>query len=410
MRHISIFVVSGKDPLRDTGGYGSYAYNLARILAKKTARENLHLVCLSGNNKSYIRKENVCDVHYVRVPLKFTKTPLLPLHSFFLSKYIEGYIKKRNLKRVTLLCLGPWGLVGAYLKKRMGGRDTTRLFSIYFTTFKHEGRGLLDGVVLSDYGLIRKMKYFVLYNTVIRLLSYFEHKVIKDSDFILVHYHSTREILEKECKVIKNKFVYTPYYSVETFDKEGEYAEEVECKTVSPLGLTVCRQEARKGINYLLHAIKEIVYHYKKDIHFLIIGSGDLLRANMELAKRLKIVDHVRFPGFVRNVEPYLESADIFVLPSIEEGSSAISLQEAMKYGLPIITTDCDGMPEDIIDGFSGLLVPPKNSSRLAEAIVRLLKEPHLRQVLGKNAKELYENKFSLKATENLVQSIFDNL
>lgn len=406
----SIFVISGKDPLKDTGGYGSYAYNLARILARKTSRENLHLFCISGNNRTYIFKENVCDIHYVRVPLKSIKTPLLPLHSFFLSKYIKGYIKKRNLKRINLLCLGPWGLVGIYLKKRIKRKNVIRLFSIYFTTFKHEGKGLLDGLVPSDYGLIRKIKYLLIYNTVIRLLSYFEHRVIEDSDFILVHYHSTREILEKECKLDKGKFIYTPYYSVETFSKEGNSAEKVKRKTRSPLGLTVCRQEARKGINYLLHAIKEIVHHYKKDIHFLIIGSGDLLRANVELSKKLKVASYVSFPGFVKNIEPYLERADMFILPSLEEGSSAISLQEAMKYGLPIITTNCDGIPEDIIDEFSGILVPPKNSSRLAEAIVRLLKEPHLRQVLGKNAKELYESKFSLKSTENLVQSIFDNL
>lgn len=411
MKHISsIFIISGKDPLKDTGGYGSYAYNLARVLARRTPRENLHLVCISGSNKSYTRKENICNVHYVRVPLRFIKTPLLPLHSFFLSKYIQNYVKKQNLKRIALLCLGPWGMVGVYLRKRIREKKLIRLFTIYFTTFKHEGKGLLDGLVLSDYGLIRKIKYLIIYNTLVQFLSYFERKVIKNSDFILVHYRSTKEILEKEFKFRKDKFIYTPCYSVETFNKERESLHEVEHKFESPVSLTICRQEARKGINYLLYAIKEVVYDYKKDICFLIIGNGDLLQANIELSRKLKVFNQVHFLGFVKNIEPYLGKADMFILPSIEEGSSAISLQEAMKHRLPIITTDCDGMPEDIIDGFSGILVPPKNSSKLAGAIVRLLEDNHFAQKLGKNAKEVYESRFSLKATENLVQSLLDHL
>jgi len=411
MKYISpLFIIPGKDPLKDTGGYGSYAYNLARALARKIPRENIHLVCISGNNRSYTRKDDACDIHYIRVPLRFIKTPLLPLHSFFLSKYIEGYIKKQNLKRIILLGLGPWGIVGVCLRKRIRRKNVIRLFAIYFTTFKHEGKGLLDGLVLSDYGLMRKIKYLIIYNTIIRALSYFENKVIENSDFILVHYRSTRKILEKEFKLKKNKFIYTPYYSVETFNKETKSPCDVQYTLKPPVCLTICRQEARKGINYLLYAIKEVVYDYKKDIRFLIIGDGNLLRANRELSKKLKVANHVCFLGFVRDVESYLENVDIFILPSIEEGSSAISLQEAMKHRLPIITTDCDGMPEDIVDGFSGILVPPKNSSRLAEAIVRLLEDGHFAQELGKNAKEVYESRFSLKATENLVQSLFDYL
>jgi len=296
------------------------------------------------------------------------------------------------------------------LKKRIKRENLLRLFTIYFTTFKHEGKGLLDGLVLSDYGLIRKMKYYIIYNILIQFLSYFEHKVIENSNFILVHYRSTKKILEKEFKVKESKFIYAPYYSVETFDKERKSLSEMQYKFESPVSLTICRQEARKGINYLLHAIKEVVYDYEKGTHFLIIGDGNLLQANIGLSRKLKVFNQVHFLGFVRNIEPYLEKADMFILPSIEEGSSAISLQEAMKHRLPIITTDCDGMPEDIIDGFSGILVPPKNSSKLAEAVVRLREDNHFAQEQGKHAKEVYESRFSLKATENLVQSLFDHL
>ena len=100
-------------------------------------------------------------------------------------------------------------------------------------------------------------------------------------------------------------------------------------------------------------------------------------------------------PGLVADVGPYLQAADVFVLPSLEEGSGSVSLLEALQAGAAIVASDCDGLSEDITHGESGLLVPPGDERALATALARVLGDPGLRSRLAKNARQLYLNRFS---------------
>lgn len=401
------FIISGKDPLKNAGGYASYAYNLAKILANDINKEYLHLICISDSGKEYTVETDFCYIHNVKVPFKDIKTPLLPIHSYYISKHIVSFLSAIKIDYETIvLALGPWGLVGKFLKSRT--KNPIKLVSIYFTTFKHEGKMLLEGISIKDYGIVKKAKYFIIYYLLISILNIFEKMVIKNSDYILVHYNSTANIIKNQFNV-DDKIIYSPYYSVELFSKNKKNRLTLQNIPTKPLIITICRQESRKGINYLLHAIEKLK-HLDNDecnkVNFLIIGSGDMLKSNEQLAKKLAIDDLVRFLGFVDDVEPFLRYADIFIHPALEEGSSAISIQEAMKYGIPIITTKCDGMPEDIIDGYSGILVTPANSDELLNATIKLLTNESLRVKLGINAKKVYLNKFTEIKMELTVKEI----
>ncbi|MBI4035109.1 MAG: glycosyltransferase family 4 protein [Candidatus Chisholmbacteria bacterium] len=138
--------------------------------------------------------------------------------------------------------------------------------------------------------------------------------------------------------------------------------------------LTIARHDPRKGIADLLEAYTLLNRH---GINFIatIIGAGPLLNTHRHFARHLPNVSLI---DSVSSVAPYLKSADIFILPSVEEGSSSLAILEAMATGLPIIATNIDGIPEDITHNKTGLLVPPHDPPALAAAITKLLPNPRL--------------------------------
>jgi glycosyltransferase involved in cell wall biosynthesis len=103
----------------------------------------------------------------------------------------------------------------------------------------------------------------------------------------------------------------------------------------------------------------------------------------------------VHFLGFRSDVAEVLNAFDVFVLPSLYEGLPNAVL-EAMACGLPVVATKVDGTPEAVIDGQSGILVPPADPKRLEEALVRVLSDAPLRRRLGRGARKRVETDFAL--------------
>ncbi len=117
-----------------------------------------------------------------------------------------------------------------------------------------------------------------------------------------------------------------------------------------------------------------------------LLGEGQL-RQDMEVfAKELGISDHVHFLGSQSNVPPFLNSADIFMLPSNYEGMP-MTIIEAMGTGLPIVASKVGGVPDMIMDRKSGLLTST-DPAEVAEAVLELIGSEDLRQCLGQRARE----------------------
>src|SRR5205807_9242415 len=100
----------------------------------------------------------------------------------------------------------------------------------------------------------------------------------------------------------------------------------------------------------------------------------------------------------VENVFPCLQNAEIFVLPSLEEGSGSVSLLEALQAGTAVVASRLDGIPEDIVDERDALLVPPGQVLPLQAALARLLADRQLREALKARARHVYEENFSAEA------------
>ncbi len=115
-----------------------------------------------------------------------------------------------------------------------------------------------------------------------------------------------------------------------------------------------------------------------------LVGDGELRQQVEELVEALHLSQAVTFAGAQADVRPYLERADIFVLPSDYEGIP-MTIIEAMAAGLPIVATSVGGVPDMLRQEESGLLVPP-DTEAVTRACARLVENPALRERLGRNA------------------------
>jgi glycosyltransferase involved in cell wall biosynthesis len=155
----------------------------------------------------------------------------------------------------------------------------------------------------------------------------------------------------------------------------------------------------RKGLENLLQSLK---FLNAQNLKLTIVGNTDNVpeytKRLFKIINTLDIADRVDFVGQINDTKKLMEiykSSDIFVLPS-EEDPSPIALVEAMCFGLPIIATNVGGIPEWLEDGVNGILVPPKNSQVLANAILKLIQDIYLREKMGQKG---YEKSFWFKRT-----------
>jgi glycosyltransferase involved in cell wall biosynthesis len=161
-----------------------------------------------------------------------------------------------------------------------------------------------------------------------------------------------------------------------------------------PLIVSVSRHDPRKGIDVLLRALARLKAN-GVGFRACLVGEGRLLGIHRALATSLGLADCVAIPGRVEDVLPYLQLADVFVLPSREEGSGSVALLEALQTGVAIVSSRCDGIPEDVVDGQDALLVTPGDDLQLADALTRLLADPRLRGTLADGARRLYQDRFA---------------
>lgn len=148
--------------------------------------------------------------------------------------------------------------------------------------------------------------------------------------------------------------------------------------------ICVARLIERKGQHHLLEAFAQLRGTCEQPLRLLFVGTGDAETALRESAARLNVADAVIFSGFVsRDQMPAVyRKADVFVLPSEQEGMS-IALLEAMASGLPVIVTDTGGTAELVTKGENGEIVPWADVPALVDALRTLLQAEDLRRRMG---------------------------
>lgn len=149
----------------------------------------------------------------------------------------------------------------------------------------------------------------------------------------------------------------------------------------TPLVGTVSRAEPVKGLTHLVEAAAQVAT-VRPDVRWLVVGGGSQMEQLQGLAKALGVVDRIIFEGVREDIPDLLHAMDIFVLPSLSEGSP-LAAMEAMASGRPVVCSRVGGLPELVNHEKTGLLIPPGDPAALAESVLRLLSDPTLGQRLA---------------------------
>jgi glycosyltransferase involved in cell wall biosynthesis len=151
-----------------------------------------------------------------------------------------------------------------------------------------------------------------------------------------------------------------------------------------PVILHVGRFVHQKDHATLIEAFETV--KKKLDCKLFLLGDGPLRESIEEMVRDRNLSDSVYFAGFDPNPFKYMSKCDVFVLSSLHEGMPGVLIQ-AMACSAPVVSTDCPSGPSEIIDkpGVNGLLVPVKDPSALARAIISVLSDKSLQQILKSN-------------------------
>ena len=158
--------------------------------------------------------------------------------------------------------------------------------------------------------------------------------------------------------------------------------------------LYVGRLEKQKGLDVLLPALAKLSSALKWKL--AIVGDGPEWPVVAALAARFALIDRIELHGWQgwNSLPEIYRSADVFVLPSREEGMPA-ALLEAMATGLPVVSTRVAGAGEAVLHGKTGLLAPPDNSEALADALTQMIADPTRWEAMGRAGRARVESYYS---------------
>lgn len=230
------------------------------------------------------------------------------------------------------------------------------------------------------------------------------------SDMILPVSNNTMELLKKHGLNSKKTIAVHNAVDVHVFD-DGVRRARIGCereKSYGPNIVYVANLIPRKGQEYYLMGAAEVLK--KHHAEFYVVGSGPQRKYLEEFAHHLGIEEHVVFTGRIPQNEIYYflsVIADVCVSPSLGE-LFPFYILECMASRKPIVTTNVGGVSEAVIDGVNGYLVPPRDPTSLAKAILKLINDPDKARKMGLKGRGLVEERFSMDVITRKLSDVYE--
>lgn len=374
---------------RNIGG-GEYSIF---YLIRNLNRDIFNPIVFFANENEIIRKLQKEGIETIKIPLHSSITSVYrdsikynPISLFLYFWYLLSAIFKIRhfLKRSKVDLLHPHD----NLSKIIGG-IAAKTGSIKIVAHCRDALG--NDLI----GRILKMVYLLLTDRVISVSE-------KTAEFLM-----TSRILKGKIKVIYNGVDLNLFRAD---DIKGNARRELgipdDCIVIEIIAVL----ETYKGHRYLFHALKMLKENGISNIRCLVIGEGRERNALIETVKNLDISDEVIFLGYRKDIPYLLGSADILAIPSIGQEAFPRVAIEAMAMRVPVICTDFGGLPEAVVDGETGVIVPTMDTDALSKAIVRLIKNPEEREKMGEAGRKRAEENFSIESNVRKTEELYSDI
>lgn len=259
--------------------------------------------------------------------------------------------------------------------------------------------GTGDSTVIATYhsDIVRQATAHKVYRPVLERFLDRVDRILVTSERIL-DYSAILEPYKDKCSIVP--------LSVDLDAIDAENPPEFNIDTTGPVVLFVGRLNYYKGVEYLVDAMDDI------EATLLVAGDGERRSALKQRAREREVDDQIQFLGYVSDTKlaSAYRAADLFVLPSVEPSEAFGIVQlEAMARELPVVNTSLPtGVPWVSQDGETGLTVPPRDATALAEAINTLLEDDERRRRYGEQARKRVERLFTRKTMLKKIQVIYD--
>jgi len=254
--------------------------------------------------------------------------------------------------------------------------------------------------------------------TLMKLLT---ESTLRKADKVIANSHC----LKSECMkygVPSSKIVVIPYgvnlhfFRPRTFDEVEKESPNFLRTLIKNKGeriniLCAKRLEQVYGVEYLIKAVKILKIRRTKDFLLILVGGGKLLSRYRELVYRLGLVKEIVFIDMIpRSFMPLLYNiSDFTVVPSIVEGFGLV-VAESLACGRPVIGSSVGGIIDQILDGYNGFIVPPRDPLSLADRIETLIEDDSTRKRMSKNSRTYAEAHLDLKKRIFMILKVYDEL
>ncbi|MDR1564499.1 MAG: glycosyltransferase [Oscillospiraceae bacterium] len=215
---------------------------------------------------------------------------------------------------------------------------------------------------------------------------------------------TSKDMAKQTAKFTKKPILITPFgVEIELF-KPAERAKE------GPKIVLGCvkKLEEHYGIQFLLKAFAILCSEYD-NLELRIAGYGPMEAELKQLAEELGIGSKVLWLGFVspqEEVIKLIQGLDIAAVPSLSE-SFGVSAIEASACGIPVVASNVGGLPETVLEGATGLLVPPSDEKALATALKKLIESPELRRSMGERGRAFVCENYSFVKNFNEIEGYY---
>lgn len=164
-----------------------------------------------------------------------------------------------------------------------------------------------------------------------------------------------------------------------------------------------------KGHEYFIEAARTIA-SMRDDVTFIIVGEGPEEQSVRRRIEELGLLARIRMLGFREDLLNVFRSLDVFAIPSVEGDTIPQVLMQALALGIPVVSTTVGSIPDVVIDGQTGFVVPPRDAKALANRIVTLLDDAGLRARIGVQGRSLVEGSYSIAKMLDRLEAVYKQL